>query len=83
MRLEDLDRCGPVAFEEYLGMEDMALTKANVSSEQPYAAAYRTLMNQAIIPLSYADRMYSSRYARHFYSDKERECFRAKWCHAR
>ena len=83
IRMEDLDRCGPMAFKEYLGMDCLELTKANVSSEQPYASLYRAFVERAALPSSYVDRIYGSKYACHFYTETERSRFKKKWCQSR
>ena len=80
LRLEDLDRCARDAFQEFLGLEEFTLKSANVGDEKPYYTIYREFLDSAVLPDSYLDRMYASKYARHFYSDEEIDTFRARWC---
>jgi len=79
IRLEDLNDCAAEAFAEYLGIEGFTLTQANVASEKVYAPIYRKFRNSIVLPESYIERMYNSKYVRHFYSEEEIARFRAKW----
>ena len=79
LRLEDLNKCGPGAFKEFLDIDGFSIVKANVGNEKPYNNIYRNFLNTAVLPQSYLDEMYNSKYTRHFYSSKEISRFRAKW----
>lgn len=80
LRLEDLDGCACEAFQEFLGLEDLTLQSTNIGSDKPYQPIYREFLDSAVLPDSYLDRMYTSKYARHFYSQEEIDAFRARWC---
>jgi hypothetical protein len=79
MRLESLNHCAPRAFREFLGLEDFRLINTNVGSEKPYAPLYEKAKKEMLFPRSYLDRMYDSKYARHFYSAEELIGFRKRW----
>jgi glycosyltransferase involved in cell wall biosynthesis len=79
IRLEDLDKCGEQALQEFLGLPTVKLTKSNVGADKWYKSAYKDFISQLTLPDNYLDEMYNSKFARHFYSEKELKAFRAKW----
>jgi hypothetical protein len=79
IRLEDLDRCGPIAFKEFLGIENFTLSNENVGSKKIYGPLYSRLKKEIKFPESYLDKFYNSKFMKHFYTDQERSAFRGKW----
>jgi len=79
IRLEDIAKCGQQAFSKFLGIEQFALVSTNVGSEKAYGTAYNEFLRSIVLPDSYIDRMYASKYARHFYNEEEIRTFKAKW----
>jgi hypothetical protein len=79
LRLEDLDRSAPHAFEEFLGIRGVELVRSNIGDQKIYADVYRHFVETIRLPDSYLERMYKSKYATHFYTNEEIETFRAKW----
>jgi hypothetical protein len=79
IRLENLNDCAGEAFKDFLGIEDFTLISANIGNEKTSAPLYRRFKNSVVLPESYVERMYDSKYMRHFYSDEEIARFRAKW----
>lgn len=79
LRLEDLDRCGSQALDEFLGIAGLRLQRTNTSAEAWYAEVYRNFLSRVSLPESYLNRMYESRFSRHFYTPTELDGFRAKW----
>jgi len=79
IRLENLDECAQDAFKEFLGIDGFTLTNKNVAGDKPYRALYQRFLDSIVLPDSYLDRMYTSKYARHFYSEEEINKFKAKW----
>ncbi|MDY6876451.1 MAG: putative capsular polysaccharide synthesis family protein [Chloroflexota bacterium] len=79
IRLESLNDCARDAFEEFLHIKDFTLINENIGSEKVYAPLYKEMKDAIILPEAYLDRMYTSKYARHFYSEEEIARFRAKW----
>ncbi|MBD3391257.1 MAG: methyltransferase domain-containing protein [Chitinivibrionales bacterium] len=76
LRLEDLDRCANNAVEKFLGIRDFSLSRANTGASKNYAGVYRQVKKNLVLPQDYLDRMYGSKYARHFYTSQERATFR-------
>ncbi|HZD24225.1 MAG TPA: putative capsular polysaccharide synthesis family protein [Acidimicrobiia bacterium] len=79
IRLENLDTCCRAAFKEFLDLDDFTLVKTNVAKEKPYASVYDDFRRTIAFPDDYLTRMYSSKYAQHFYSAEELCNFRANW----
>ncbi len=78
-RLEDMDRCAGPAVEEFLGVRGFTLLPRNVASEKGYASLYRRFLDSLVLPDEYLDRMYGSRFSRHFYSEQELATFKNRW----
>jgi len=79
VRLEDLRSRAPVAFGDFLGLGDFRLADTNVAEAKGYADVYRRFVASVRLPHDYIERMYDSRYARHFYSEDELDAFRLRW----
>lgn len=79
LRREDLDRVGPAALSEFAGVTIDKMEHANVGDQKNYADAYQRFRAEAQLPRALVDKIYDSRYARHFYSDDEIARFRAAW----
>jgi len=79
MRLENLDGCADPAFKAFLGIDELALVNTNVASNKVYAPLYKAFKRSICLPQDYVDRMYDSKYTRHFYSDEEIQQFRRRW----
>jgi hypothetical protein len=79
IRLEDLNACWSDAIEEFLGIYNVALVQANISADKEYFDIYRTFKDSIQLPQAYIDKMYSSRFSRHFYTDQELGQFERGW----
>jgi hypothetical protein len=79
IRLRDLDRCASQAIPEFLDLDAFALVNANVGETKSYVDVYRAFKAQITFPRDYLDRMYDARFAKHFYSEAERQAFRDQW----
>lgn len=79
IRLEDLSRCCHDAFREFLGVPDFSMVKDNVSEKKWYQELYRRVLDSISIPDSDLERIYKSRYCRHFYTGDEINHFKKKW----
>jgi glycosyltransferase involved in cell wall biosynthesis len=64
---------------DFLGIERFGLIQANVASDKAYSDAYTDFKTQITLPDTYLDEMLHSKYARHFYNDKERHDIRRRW----
>lgn len=76
MRLEDVDRCAPAAFRDFLKIDDFQILKQNEAKEKKYYQLYKRFKEEAVFPRHYVDAVYASKYARHFYSESELVAFR-------
>jgi hypothetical protein len=83
IRLENLDDCARDAFKDFLGIDNFTLIDTNIGREKVYAPIYKKLKDSIVLPESYIERMYASKYMRHFYSEEEIARFRAKWSTSR
>jgi len=79
LRLEDLDGCAREAFQEFLEVEGMKITKSNTAAEKDYATVYPRFLRSLKLPNSYLKKMYNSKYATHFYTKEEIRTLEAKW----
>lgn len=79
LRAELDDEAKSRAIGNFLGIEGFELLRSNVGSEKGYADAYRRFKQQIEVPALLLDRMYASKFARHFYSPAEIEAFRKRW----
>jgi hypothetical protein len=80
LRLEDLDRVGSSAIRDFLALGGpFTLAPANVRADKPEAAAYRALRAHLKLSREACERIYSSRFATHFYTAEETGRFVARW----
>ena len=79
LRTEDLNRRAPEALQVFLGVEDLGLTNHNQADQKWYSDLYQDFKNWLILPEDYLEEMYTSRYARQFYSSQEIEDLRKRW----
>lgn len=78
IRLEDLDRVGAEAFREFLGARRFYVLRENTAEDEPYRDLYRQFTSLPL-PRQYVEGAYSTRWARHFYTEREIEAFTARW----
>jgi hypothetical protein len=78
-KTEKLNDCAREAFAEFLGLEELSLTNANVGEDREYAKLYRAFKRECVLPQVYLDKIYTTKYVRHFYSEREIDQFRARW----
>ncbi len=83
IRLEDLNRCYRQAFREFLGVDIPRLANHNVTSQKPDKALYKYVHDTLCIEPMQAERVYSSKLVRHFYSSEEIQRLVDKWTTAR
>lgn len=79
VRLEDLDNIFSEAISEFLNVSSIKLESANQGDEKSYAEVYSIFKEKIELPDVYIDELYTSKYAKHFYSDDEITEFRKKW----
>lgn len=80
LRLEDLDRCFNRGLTELLGLEyPIKMTRSNLRTGREHGTVYKQVLRDFTIPRLVCDRIYSSRYATHFYEESEIKEFVQKW----
>jgi Putative capsular polysaccharide synthesis protein len=79
IRIEDLNRCHKDAFRDFLGIQDFTLVKENIGDTKDYSDIYKSFLKEITFPDWYLERMYSSKYAKHFYSDVEIQKLCKRW----
>jgi len=79
IRLENLNECASDAFNKFLDINEFTLAESNIGDNKAYRSIYRKFLKSIVLPDSYIDKMYTSKYVRHFYSEEEIEAFKAKW----
>jgi hypothetical protein len=79
IRTEDLDRCFERSMSEFLGDHRVKLRTLNTSNEKWYGQLHARFYSSVVLPPKYLDEVYSSKYARHFYSNRELTRFRVRW----
>lgn len=79
LKLEQLNDCYQNAFQDLLEIEIPGLEHTHVTELDPAKPMYTDFVQNAVFPTEYLDHMYESAFARHFYTDRERETFRLKW----
>lgn len=79
IRLEDFHRCYKDALRDFMNIKDCELLQANFSKDKKYNDIYQEFKNYIKLPQDYIQRMYTSKYAKHFYSQDEIDKFIAQW----
>ena len=79
MRLEDLERNARKGFKEFIGVKNFTIHPQNISESKPYADIYKKFKLFFKPSNDYLNRMYNSRYMRHFYSPNEILKFQKNW----
>lgn len=83
IRLEKLRSCAEPAMNRLLGVPNFRLADANRASNKRYASLYKEFVTSIDLPDHYLDKLYESRYCRHFYTDEEVRKFRQRWENSR
>lgn len=78
IRMEDLQRSIGFAMHELMGLSGFEARREN-TAEQKYYGEIVKMFKRLPLPESYVDRMYSTPYARHFYTEQEIDTLRRKW----
>jgi len=79
IKVEKINEIACDAFKEFLSINNFTLIAANRADEKQYKAIYKEFIETINLPNSYIDRMYESKYVKHFYNREEIELMRAKW----
>lgn len=79
IRMEDLAKSESV-IADFLSLPSFSLMPTNRAEKKAYSSAYSNFKEKVAIPEEYINKMYNSKYTRHFYSDSEITKFKQKWC---
>jgi hypothetical protein len=79
IKLECLRDNGESAFEKFLNLEKFEFTNDNVSQNKLYSFLYNDFKKNIVLPDSYINSMYKSKYVNHFYSEDEIIEMKKKW----
>ena len=78
LKTEAEDSKKEVGIQAFTG-QNIHLTRKNVAEQKLYSSAYEAFLKKIEFPKEYLDKMYFSKYCKHFYSPEELRNFRAKW----
>jgi hypothetical protein len=79
IRTENIDNFSKSSLKEFLGIKEIFFKKSNSSIDKKYFDLYQNFIDYIIFPSEYLEKMYSSNYAKFFYSADEIEAFKKKW----
>lgn len=79
IRLENLSDVFSNAISEFLGVGNINLVPKNEAKDKEYSSLYRRFLNEVCLPNGYIEKMYSSRFANHFYTKEEIREFTSRW----
>lgn len=80
IRAEDLDRSFQEAIGKFLNLDaSIELKLANIGSDKKFAVSYKHVKKNIILSANACEKIYQSEYARHFYTENEREKLIKRW----
>jgi hypothetical protein len=79
IKLEELNACYRQAFQEFLGVEVPELRNTHITEQDPGKSMYTDFVSNTVFPADYLEKMYTSDFAQHFYTEQELSRFREKW----
>lgn len=79
LKLESLNQIACEAFDTFLGIEEFELVTSNAAKQKEYYPVYKSFIDLVNLPAAYIDKMYSSKYVKHFYSTQEIGSFWERW----
>ncbi len=79
IKLEKLSEIHKEAFRQFLDIHDFTIVKENIGSDKWYNEYYKEVVNSLRIPGQIVDKIYDSRYSKHFYTEGELSSFKEKW----
>ena len=80
IRLEDLDGCINSAFAEFFNFrKPIKLESKNIGKNKKYSQQYTEVLNDISIPKAVCEKIYSSKYSRHFYDNDMLDKFIKRW----
>ncbi len=71
LKLETSDGVKEKAIADFLGLKEFKLVRTNVGKNKNYRDIYKEFKQNLKLPLSYVEKMCSSKYFNHFYKEEE------------
>jgi hypothetical protein len=82
LRCELDDDAKARAIGDFLGLEHFEIVRSNVTEQKSYGRQYAEFKRRISVPGALLEKLYESKYARHFYSTEKRAELRARWGNA-
>lgn len=79
LKLEKLNQCFSEASSIFFEKGSISIESKNISRKKIYHDLYKAFKKSIILPESYLQLMYDSKYAKHFYSNDEINSFLERW----
>ena len=79
MQLEKMNEVFIDAIDSFIGFRFPELYNFNISSKKLEGKIYKNLKKNYSLPISTLNKIYSSKFASHFYSDKQIISFKERW----
>ncbi len=79
IRFEDINRVFQEAMSSYSGVGRWLLREKNKAENKQYANEYKAFKRELEIESAVLDKVYSSPFVQHFYTEEEIQRFREKW----
>jgi hypothetical protein len=80
LRFEDLPDAAGTGVESWLGIPGFELASVNRTREKSTATLYEAVLSLLRLPARVLEDVYGTRYARTFYTEKERLALVGRWC---
>jgi hypothetical protein len=79
LKLEIDDKTKYEVIQEFLGINSFSLKNVNIGFEKDYGKTYKEFQQLVKLPDQYLQKMCTSKYFKHFYSQQEIDVIRKKW----
>lgn len=79
LRTESDDAIKAKAVSEFLNIPPFTIKRVNEAEKRNYAKVYKAFKDGLSVPEKHLETIYTSAYARHFFSPAERESYRIQW----
>ncbi len=78
-RFEDLAQIFSQMMEDFLGIPNLKIARKNITSDREYSEDYNKAKHSVRFDGKQLEKIYDSKFVKHFYSEKEISCFFQKW----
>lgn len=80
IRTDRLNEAGPRALGTFLGLKNVRLRRRNSGLGGLHGRRYAEMLEGITLPRDYVDNVYESAHVRHFFTARELEAMRTRWC---